>query len=179
MWPPQIGLISLCHHYHRILFTSSPTYPGWSSKAQLSFGGGVASFCRVLYHWHCSDCNSTFFLFLICPILQHAQLWKSEGEGPASFGFLLPVMLDKSCFWARCLHSTKLFWFNIPYSNYKNYFQAGLKLQIHLPLPPSANPTGTGFWIYCMDGLCGSLVFLDAHLPGPGGKRKDLGLPIG
>ncbi|KAM7325438.1 hypothetical protein ACRRTK_015691 [Alexandromys fortis] len=30
-----------------------------------------------------------------------------------------------------------------------------------------------------MDGLCGSLVCLDVHLPGPGGNREDLGLPIG
>ena len=37
----------------------------------------------------------------------------------------------------------------------------------------------TGFWFYCMDWLCGSLVCFDAHLPRPGWRGEDLGLPTG
>ena len=36
-----------------------------------------------------------------------------------------------------------------------------------------------GFWFYCMDWLCGSLVCLDAHLYRPGWRGRTLDFPWG
>ena len=41
-----------------------------------------------------------------------------------------------------------------------------------------AKDNGTGFWFYCMDWQCGSLVRLDAQLYIPGWTEEDLGLAM-
>ena len=38
---------------------------------------------------------------------------------------------------------------------------------------------GTGTCFFCLYCVFGILVCLDAHLPGPGGRGEELGLPMG
>ena len=41
------------------------------------------------------------------------------------------------------------------------------------------NDNGTGICLYCMYGLFGILVYLDAYIPKPGWSREGLGLLTG